>query len=108
MTPTDLPLFLWVDFRVERTDDSTVRLYTTGLEALGQTELEVAGFQGEPQTLLEFGYNIAHYQLSQTKTINEGDTIGLTDQLQAIAHRRPSMFDSEMEVIALEIARSDR
>jgi len=104
MSPTDLPLFLWVDFRVERTDNGMVRLYTTGLEALGQTELEVVDFRGEPQTLLEYGYNISHYQLSQAKAINEGDTIGLTDELQAIAHRRPSMFDSELEVIALEFA----
>ncbi len=91
-TPTNLPLFLWVDFRVERTDDSGTRLYTTGLEALGRSELEASDFPGEPQQLLEFAYNIAHYQLRKGKLINDGDTIGLTDEVQVTAQPRPSMF----------------
>ncbi len=98
----DFPLFLWVDFRVERTDSGGTRLYTTGLEALGYTELEVKDYLGEPQTLLEFAYNIAHYQLNQSKVINEGDTIGLTEEVQVTARRAPSMFDASLEVVALE------
>ncbi len=102
MSPEDLPLFLWVDFRVEQTENESVRLYTTGLETLGHTELEVVEFHGPPQTLLEYAYNIAHYQLCKKKMINDGDTIGLTDELQATATRRPSMFDEKLEVIGLE------
>ena len=98
----DMPLFLWVDFRVERTQTGGTRLYTTGLEALGYIELEVADFPGEPQTLLEFAYNIAHYQLTQAKEINEGDTIGLTDEVQVVASRVPSMFDESLEVVGLQ------
>ncbi len=101
-TAADLPLFLWIDFRVERTDAGTTRLYTTGLSALDCTELEVTDFPGEPQQLLEYAYNIAHYQLCQNKPINEGDTIGLTDEVQVIAHRGGSMFDEKMEVVQLE------
>ena len=104
----DLPLFLWVDFRVERTDNGGTRLYTTGLEALGYTELEVADFPGEPQTLLEYAYNIAHYQLCQSKVINEGDTIGLTEEVQVVAHRGPSMFDESLEVVELEFQATGR
>ena len=102
LTSDDLPLFLWVDFRVERTDTGGTRLYTTGLEAMGYTELEVDDYPGEPQTLLEYAYNIAHYQLNQAKEINEGDTIGLTDEIQMVAHRGPSMFDESLEVVKLE------
>ena len=101
-TAGDLPLFLWIDFRVERTDSDSTRLYTTGLEALGQTELEAHDFVGEPQVLLEFAYNIAHYQLSQSKQINDGDTIGLTDEVQVVAHREPSLFNEELEVLQLD------
>ena len=101
-TAADLPLFLWIDFRVEGTDAGSTRLYTTGLAALDATELEVADFPGEPQHLLEFAYNIAHYQLCQNKPINDGDTIGLTDEVQVVAHRGGSMFDKEMEVVQLE------
>jgi hypothetical protein len=102
LSAEDLPLFLWVDFRVERVEDGSLCLYTTGLEPLGYSEIEIANFQGQPQTLLEYAYNIAHYQVTQSKPINEGDTLGLTDELQAVAYRRGSMFDKELEVIALE------
>ncbi len=106
LTPQDLPLFLWIDFRVERESDGTCRLYTTGLEALGKTELEVARFMGEPQVLLEYAYNLAHYQLCKHKQINEGDTIGLTEEVQAVVHLGKSMFDPELEVIQLEFQSS--
>lgn len=102
----DLPLFLWVDFRVERTETGGTRLYTTGLQALGYIELEVQDFHGEPQTLLEYAYNIAHYQLTQSKEINEGDTIGLTEEVQVVAHRVPSMFDESLEVVGLQFQSS--
>jgi hypothetical protein len=101
-TAADLPLFLWVDFRVEQTDAGMSRLYTTGLTALDSTELEVTAYPGPPQQLLEYAYNIAHYQLCQNKPINDGDTIGLTDEIQVIAHRGGSMFDEKMEVVQLE------
>lgn len=101
LAANDLPLFLWVDFRVERTETGGTRLYTTGLEALGYHELEVADYPGEPQTLLEYSYNIAHYQLTQAKEINEGDTIGLTEEVQVVARRGPSMFDESLEVVGL-------
>lgn len=101
-TAADLPLFLWVDFRVERTDAGATRLYTTGLAALNGVELEVTNFAGEPQQLLEYAYNIAHYQLCQGKPINDGDTIGITDEVQVVAHCGESMFDDKMEVVQLE------
>ena len=101
-TATDLPLFLWVDFRVERTDAGATRLYTTGLAALDGTELEVTDFSGEPQQLLEYAYNVTHFQLCQGRPINDGDTIGLTDEIQVTAHRGGSMFDDKLEVVQLK------
>jgi hypothetical protein len=106
-TPNDLPLFLWIDFRVERTGSGGTRLYTTGLEALGQSELEAVDFPGQPQQLLEYAYNIAHYELCRGKLINDGDTIGLTDEVQVVVNRRPSMFDAQLEVLQLEFQHID-
>lgn len=97
-----LPLFLWVDFRVERADDGSLRLFTTGLDALGGEELEAPRFAGEPQQLVKFVYNVAHYQLERRKLINDGDTIGLTEEVQVTAHRGPSILGGELEVIRLE------
>ncbi|HYO23647.1 MAG TPA: DUF4261 domain-containing protein [Lacipirellulaceae bacterium] len=100
-----LPLFLWVDFRVEQIE-AGVRLFTTGLEALGASELEVPHYEGDPQELLRFVYNIAHYQLDRRKVISEGDSIGVTDHVQATAHRGPSMLGGDLEVIRLDFEAS--
>jgi hypothetical protein len=102
MREDNLPLFLWVDFRIEETADGSVRLYTTGLAALGQTELEASGYGGEPQELLNYAYNIAHYQIDKRKVIRDGDTIGLTDEVQVTAHRGTSMLGGELEVLQLQ------
>ncbi len=95
------PLFLWIDFRIEPMDDGSLRLFTTGLEALGETELEVPRYSGNAQNLLDFVYNIAHYVLSRRKKINDGDTIGLTDEVQVTARRGPSMLGGEGESLQL-------
>lgn len=105
----NLPLFLWVDFRVERADAELgaggLRLFTTGLEALGAEEIEVADYVGEPGELVGFVYNVAHYMLERRKVINDGDTIGLTDAVQVTARRGPSMLGGEVEVVQLEFER---
>jgi hypothetical protein len=102
MRPDNLPLFLWIDFRVEQTDEGVYRLYSTGLEALGESEIEVARFDGNPQELLDFVYNFAHYMIDQKKLIRDGDTIGLTDAVQVTAHRGPSILGGDLEVIQLQ------
>lgn len=102
MRDDNWPLFLWIDFRIERAANETVQLYTTGLEALGLSELEASDFQGSPQDLLDHAYNIAHYLLDQRKLIRDGDTIGLTDEVQVTARRGPSMLGGELEVLRLE------
>jgi hypothetical protein len=103
----NLPLFLWIDFRVESIGDGAHRLYTTGLEALGRPELEAPHFQGQPQELLDFAYNTAHYLLDTRKTLNDGDTIGLTDAVRATARRSRSMLGGDLEVIALDFEREN-
>lgn len=103
MDAENLPLFLWIDFRVEQVEASICRLYTTGLEALGQTEIEVERFAGTPQELLEHAYNIAHYLLIGSKAVEDTHIIGLTDELQAIVSRGPSFLDADLEVLQLSL-----
>jgi hypothetical protein len=107
MREGNLPLFLWIDFRVEALGEGAHRLYTTGLDALGRSELEVPRFEGEPQELLDFAYNTAHYLLDTPKTLNDGDTIGLTDQVRATARHSRSMLGGDLDVIALDFEREN-
>jgi uncharacterized protein DUF4261 len=105
MREGNLPLFLWIDFRVEPIADGAYRLYTTGMAALGQSELEIPRFEGAPQELLDFAYNVAHYLLDKRQVVNDGETIGLTDQVRATVRLGPSMLGGDLEVITLEFER---
>ena len=40
-SPEKLPLHLWIDLRIEQNDDRTLRLFTTGMKALGKMEIEI-------------------------------------------------------------------
>ena len=105
MSDGNLPLFLWIDFRIEPIEGGRYQLYTTGLDALGQSELEVSAYEGSPQELLDFAYNIAHYLLDRRKVVSDGDTIGLTEEVRATARLDKSMLDPKLDVIRLEFER---
>jgi hypothetical protein len=101
----NLPLFLWIDFRVEPLGESeggAVRLFTTGLEALGAQEIEVSRYQGDARELVGFVYNVAHYLLDRRKAINDGDTIGVTNDVQVTVCRDRSMLGGDLEVLRLD------
>ena len=40
-TLDNLPLPLWIDFRVEKNDDNSLRFFTTGMNAFGEKEIEI-------------------------------------------------------------------
>ncbi|QDU87852.1 hypothetical protein Pla175_12190 [Pirellulimonas nuda] len=102
MSREDLPLHLWVDFRVSELDDGAFALFTTGMEALGSRELEVNRFVGEPHVLAGYAYNIAHYLLEKTPQLKEGEAIGLPDGAQASIRFEPSLVDESLEAIRLD------
>jgi hypothetical protein len=101
----NLPLFLWIDFRVAPLDESdggAMRLFTTGLEALGAQEIEVPRYQGDARELVGFVYNVAHYLLDRRKAINDGDSIGVTEDVQVTVRRDRSMLGGDLEVLRLD------
>ena len=102
-TPDNLPLHLWVDFRVYQKDDGLgFGLFTTGLEALGCREFEAPDYQGDPQELIGAVYNITHYALEKQAVFKEGEAIGLPDEKQVTVTEARSMIDPEQEVLRLE------
>ena len=102
MSEDDLPLHLWIDFRCEQTETpGAVRLFTTGLKALGHPELEVRQFAGEPATLIGHAYNVAHYMLQKSKTLQDGEALGLADETQVTLRTGESMLGDGQEVVEL-------
>ena len=101
-SPADLPLHLWIDFRVYEREGGGFGLFTTGMEALGRRELEVPHFSGDPQHLIGATYNIAHYVLEKDATLKDSEVIGLPDESQVTIREDQSSIDPEQEVFRLE------
>jgi hypothetical protein len=101
-SPKNLPLHLWIDFRIEANGDGTLRLFTTGLKALKKMEIEIPRSRREPKELFDFAYSIADYVLSRGAEIRDGHTVGRCEEEKVPAAHAPSMWDSRMTVLRLD------
>ena len=102
MSDESLPLFLWIDFRIEAVEDGLIRFFSTGLEAFERKDLEMAPTSVEPQQLLDDVYNVAHYMIQNESAIKDADTIGLADGRQLVSSHEASFLDSDQQVIRIE------
>ena len=104
-TTENLPLNLWIDFRVYELDGRPgFGLFTTGLDSLGHRELEAPEYQGDPQQLIAGVYNVTHYLLEKDAHLKEGEVIGLPDEREVTVYEDRSMIDPEQEIVRLEFS----
>ena len=103
MSRQDLPLYLWIDFHLDREPDGTSALYTTGLTAFQSPEIEVYGSRREPRSLVARVYDIVHYLLLKGAVLHEGDTIGRSGEEKIEIHLGPSRRDLAARVLQLEL-----
>jgi hypothetical protein len=101
-SPQNLPLHLWIDFRIEANDDGTLRLFTTGMKALDKMEIEIARSRHEATEVFDFAYSIADYILSRGAEIRDGHTVGRCEEEKVLAAHAPSMWDGKMTVLRLD------
>lgn len=101
-SPEKLPLHLWIDFRIETNDDGTLRLFTTGMQALDKMEIEIPSSRRESTELFDFAYSIADYLLARGAEIRDGHTIGRHGDEKVLAAHAPSMWNSEMTVLRFD------
>jgi hypothetical protein len=99
--PDNLPLSLWIDFRVEHVSKDTFQLYTTGMTALNQLEIEVPPSEVRPSELLDIVYGLADYVLTSRATIKDGDTFGRSEKERFRITYSPSMWDASKKVMKL-------
>jgi len=102
LSPDDLPLYLWIDFRMEQNDAESIRLYTTGMKVFDQKEIEIPRSTKSAAEILDFAYSIAAYVLTSDKTIQDGETIGRTEEEKVQVTFAPSMWDAETTVMQLD------
>lgn len=99
--PEAPPLMLWLDLRVFLNDDGTSGLFTTGMQPLGHMEIEIPRIEMEPGELREWVLTIVYYLLENGPVLNDGDTIGATDDQRILIRHQPSQFGHEGDVICL-------
>ena len=79
MDDETLPLYLWVYFGLRPGDDGN-SAYTYGLKEFGLKEIEIVNSKYSMEEVTEFIYDASHYVLSQNVELNDGETIGMSEE----------------------------
>lgn len=103
MTADVIPVELWVTIRFVPEDDGSVSCITDGLEEFGLNEIEVVFSRREPQTLLEYVYNVAYYLIENGPVIHEGETIGLNEDERFPVTFEQSRLTDQPRVMRIEL-----
>lgn len=74
----DLPIALWVDFRCVRQPNGTSGLFTFGLNQFGRHEIEIPYANKTCGDLRTWTMNLGEWLIENQPTINQGETVGLT------------------------------
>lgn len=100
--PSELPLPLWVDFRVGTDSETTSAGFTVGMVALGHMELETKGSSDPPGKLRERMMSLAGYLIENGPVIKNGHTIGADEEERIRVVYAKSAFGHEGKVMRLE------
>ena len=102
MSLSQLPLRLWVDFRLIPEESGVNSLATFGLSALGPKEIEVVSCRRDSLEILRWAYNLAHYLLDGG-VVEDDQTIGTDEEERILVRVEPSMFDADRTVHVLKL-----
>ena len=75
----ELPIFNWIWFGLYRSDKGVCG-YTDGLKAFGKDELEVLDADAQPVQVRDFMASLASYLLECDVTLQDGETIGFSQE----------------------------
>lgn len=73
-----LPIYNWIWFGLYRSEKG-VNCYTYGMKAFGKDEMEVLDAAADPSDVQEFLSSLVSYVLEYDVTLNDGETIGFTE-----------------------------
>jgi hypothetical protein len=78
MTDEELPLLNWIYFGL-RKENGKNSGYTFGLKEFGYDELEILNSSNPIEEIQSMLFNISHYIIQGNVELNDGETIGLTE-----------------------------
>ena len=77
-----MPLYVGLGIYPEETkegDDHKISAFSAGMSVFGKLEMEVIGTGLDPNGLLGFMYTICEYVISEDVTLQDGETIGFSE-----------------------------
>lgn len=99
--PEELPLHVWVDFRVGQDGERSSGGFTAGMSMLGHMEFEAKESPEPPGELRDRFMGLAGYVLENGPVINDGDTIGQDANERIRVVYSDSEFGHEGQVMRL-------
>jgi hypothetical protein len=93
-----VPVPMWLRYQPVRASDEEIGLYTVGMRQFGLMDIEVDRCRMNPQDLFEFVSNIAHYLIQSGPVIEDGNTVGGSENERIVVRHHPSMVDSSRRV----------
>lgn len=75
---------IWVDMEFE--DDDTISLHTSGMELFKQLNVEFLHCPWHPEKAWNYVLSVADYVLTSDKTVQDGDSVGRTEEEQLTVH----------------------
>lgn len=106
-TENVLPVRLWVLIQMSGDGAGGTIVSTLGMESFGVREIEANSAPMEPKDALLFVNNLAGYLLSNGPVINDGDTVGGSEDERIKVRFAPSFREGHGEVYLLDFERKD-
>ena len=100
--PDEIPLFIWVDFRVGPGDDGKMCGFTHGLTPFGVMEMETVNSPETPGDLRERLMDLAGYLIENGPVIEDGHTVGRDENERILVSHTDSAFGHEGQVMRLD------
>lgn len=100
--PTEVPMHMWVNFRIGEGENGGSSGLTAGLEALGHLEIEALNSPETPDALRDRLTMMGLYLLTAGPVINDGDTISAEGAEKISVIFTDSQFGYERQVMLLE------
>ena len=96
---------VWVDIDFE--EDGTISLYTSGMEEFDQLNVEFLHCPWDPERAWNYILSVAEYVLTSDIKVEDGHSIGRTEEEQLIVHIDEPVYADGLQSIQIFFAESE-
>ncbi len=98
-----IPLTLWIDFQIFREEDGKHSFFAWGLEDFGLPNMEVQNSTTDADEVFQFLQSVVLYVLGESLVLNDGETIGFSEEHKVSISYGPSLMEEDKQVAILKM-----